>query len=249
MRYLLIGTAVATSIFSSTVMASPINKKNPQHSNRVDATTHHIIPEAGTLNREDVIYLLKGAAADSNDQFTSDPLEKYIGREVSVELGGNMTVNYDKSSNYLKIVLNPMQFLLLTEQFDKGIKEGMNSYGAKFKYDEKYTYRYGLINDVDISVIGNTEAVYSIKLDGEKARELSKALKVKITGVIEKRSPASYDLFTTPEIMQKHSFGSAATVQDPIDSRGSYFYGLHIKPAEVSLLDGNGVPIFVWHPQ
>lgn len=99
----------------------------------------HVIPEQGTLTHDDLVAVaeLKRKASQTLDEFSADPVAKFVGRSFEITLPldhSGMEHKYDAAQSKLTLGFEqylPPRIPLASRTVSAGAYEGQNAFGAK----------------------------------------------------------------------------------------------------------------------
>lgn len=206
-----VGLLMAFSVAAAT--PRKVARLSAKPATQISVEQPHTIPTSGDLSAADLIAVGKLAIADS-DQFSDDPSVKYVGRQFLVTIPATaLSTSYDKDTNELKVS---------TRSYEEGYElrrdetrseyVGQNGYGARTTVTKVRGYAYGIEypgERYEKQIIS-----YSAHLDASPARDLSKALSLRVTALI---IPADGIYAKKGSIFFEHHIISDATVSDPYD--------------------------------
>jgi len=174
----------------------------------------HIIPDAGVLNTEDIVAIAKLASTASADQFSDDPSTKYIGREFTVTLDADeLSTDYDKTTRTLTVETPTFtDGFTLDRRTTQSRYVGKNAFGVSAVVTQTRGNIYGIENPG--SAYSRKPISFVTTLDGAEAQNLSKALRLRVSGTIGK---ASGVYAVTGSVISKHDIITEATVSEPED--------------------------------
>ncbi|HEY5336578.1 MAG TPA: hypothetical protein VIJ85_00115 [Rhizomicrobium sp.] len=199
-------TAIFAGTFSISVAAT---SKHPS-----TAKVSHFIPDTGVLNADDLVAIAKLASTASADKFSDDPTVKYIGRNFTTTLSAaELSTDYDKATHNLTVETPTFtDGFTLDRKTTESRYVGRNGFGASAVIVQTRGNIYGIENP------GNSFSRKPISfvttLDGAEAQNLSKALRLRISGTVNK---ASGVYAINGSVISEHDIITDATVSEPED--------------------------------
>jgi TonB family protein len=177
------------------------------------AKAPHIIPETGVLDAADLTAIAKLASTAATDQFSDDPSLKYIGRTFSFMPESLLSTNYDKDTHVLTVETTTwMDVIVLGGDSTDSRYVGQNSFGASATITKQRGNGYGI--EIPGSSYSRKPISFVATLEGAAARDLSKALRLRLYGTIKK---ASGVYATNNSAVSEHDLITQPTVSDPDD--------------------------------
>ena len=209
--------ALAILASAATVASAAVPTKRQARSSAYTAqvsAAKHVIPSSGVLNGADLVAIARLKAKASGDEFADEPTLAYLGREFTIDLPPrSIVIHYNNESHTL---------VGSTPTYDDGIDlvaeetearfAGQNAFGAKAIVTKRRGNDYGIW--LPGASYNRKPVVYSAPMPGTEARELSKALRLRLSGTIVKASGPYAEGIST---VYKKSLLADATVSDPID--------------------------------
>lgn len=203
---------VLASLAHTTAAAAPTRKASASH--QPASPARHEIPASGVLGGSDLVSIARLHISGGADQFSDDPTLAYIGREFTVTVNSDdLSADYNKETHALSVS---------TPTYSDGFKladdihvshfVGQNGYGAR----AAVTKREGNIFGVWIpgESYNRKPITYTTILDGPAARDLSKSIKLRLSGVIT-RADGIYA--EKDSAVFKKLLYADATVSDPYE--------------------------------
>jgi hypothetical protein len=187
----------------------------PLPAHRLATPATHQIPASGVLHEADLVAIAKLKANTADDKFSDDLTIQYIGREVTFTVSGGFNTDYNKETHFLTVA--PYDFeeaFELTKELTLSHSMGQNGFGAKTVVAK----HRGTITGVWIGSRVDTRVrkpfIFRAELDGSNARDLSKALRLRLTGTIARANDIQADERSP---VHHTSVISDATIGDPND--------------------------------
>lgn len=198
---------------SANAPAAP-TKKASAHSKAAAAGNAHKIPDSGVLNAADLVAIARLKAGNSTDQFSDDPTLAYVGRDFAITVGpDDLTTDYNKESHELKVSTPTYSDgFKLAEDVSVSRYVGQNSYGAKATVTKRRGDTFGVW--IPGESYQRTAITYTQTLDGPAARELSKSVRLRLSGIVTRADGIYAEKDST---IYKKLMYSDATVSDPYE--------------------------------
>jgi hypothetical protein len=153
----------------------------------------HAIPSTGMLSEADLISLARLESRTKVDQFTEDPTLAYVGRNFVITLGSKqLATKYDQSTHTLSVAPSAsLDFFELARDVRSSSYVGQNAFGVKSNVAKERGSAFGVCNPWRFSGLSRMIAPtssggvrYVAQLDGPAARELSKSIRLRLSGTI-----------------------------------------------------------------
>ncbi|HET7577420.1 MAG TPA: hypothetical protein VFK19_12780 [Sphingomicrobium sp.] len=153
----------------------------------------HAIPATGLLKEDDLIAIARLEARTKVDQFAEDPTLAYVGRKFVITLAPKqLATEYDQNTHILSVAPSAfLDFFELTRDVRASRYVGQNAFGVRADIAKERGSAFGVCNPWRFSglsrLIGSTASGgvrYIAQLDGPAARELSKSIRLRLSGRI-----------------------------------------------------------------
>jgi hypothetical protein len=198
-------TVALTILPFSPTDAAP--KKDSTHIKTAPAPVHQI-PETGVLDSTDLVGIARLQA--DTDQFSEEPTLKFVGRNFALSVDPkDVSTSYDRNSQRLTVSFTPPHGSLeLAKDVKRNLYSGQNAFGAKATVIKATGDTFG------VRFAGSRSArdfvSYSATMDGASARELSKAIRLRVSGQVTRAKRAETAVVTDLS-------AETPTVSSPID--------------------------------
>jgi hypothetical protein len=168
------------------------------------------ITETGPLNEADLVAIGRLKAKAAADQFSDDPTLPYVGRGFAIVVDPELlTIHYDRDAHSLRVSFGAyFDSLIFVRDTKKSLQPSQNAFGAKAIVSQERGDVYGILLPGDDRT--RETLAYVSSLDGPAARELSKAIRLRLTGTIARANYVNTAVLDLP-------LSTQATIAQPID--------------------------------
>jgi hypothetical protein len=203
---------VVASAMQSAAIGAPTKKAPTPH--QTASVSLHKIPQSGVLDASDLVAIARLHLNNSTDQFSDDPTLAYVGREFTITVGADdLSTDYDKTSRTLKVSTPTYSDgFKLAESIAVSRYVGQNGYGAKAAVTKRRGNTFGVW--IPGESYNRVPITYTAILDGPAARDLSKSIKVRLTGAITRADGVYAE---KDSAIYKKLMYADATVSDPYE--------------------------------
>jgi hypothetical protein len=198
---------------SDAIAVSKATSPLPAHRSATPAS--HQIPTSGVLHEADLVAIAKIKANSAEDKFSDDPTIQYIGRDVAFTVNGGFNADYNKDTHSLTVA--PYDFeeaFELSKELTLSHSMGQNGFGAKTVVAKHRGTITGVWIGSRVDLRVRKPFIFQAELDGAGARDLSKALRLRLTGTIVRANDIRADERSP---VHHTSVISDATIGDPND--------------------------------